>query len=168
MAIGNYTLINMINGSQLAKMKKCSWHVPAIKFIGMKQVVLKTCKYTWKITIFVKMWNLGQYLENLIFCQWLLNWSSNLKILLHVCDTYNCDYLKHSTFCFNLVDFQLSTDFPSQFGVFYRKITYRVTQRLVSQENAYKKSKTRRPFLHKTVGSGNSFTLIENNSRFLR
>ena len=28
------------NGSQLAKMKKeYSWHVPAIKFIGMKQLV---------------------------------------------------------------------------------------------------------------------------------
>ena len=43
----------------------------------------------------------------------VFNWSSNLKILLHMCDTYNCDYLKHSTFRFNLIDFQLSTDFPS-------------------------------------------------------
>ena len=34
-----------------------------------KAVGLKSCKYTWKITIFVKMWNLGQYHENLIFCQ---------------------------------------------------------------------------------------------------
>ena len=32
-------------------------------------VGLKSCKNTWKITIFVKMWNLGQYRENLIFCQ---------------------------------------------------------------------------------------------------
>ena len=40
-----------------------------------------------------------------------------------MCDTYDCDYLKHSTFCFNLIDFQLNTDFPSQFCVFYRKIT---------------------------------------------
>ena len=39
MAIGKYTLINMINGSQLAKMKEYSWHVAAIKFIGMKQLV---------------------------------------------------------------------------------------------------------------------------------
>ena len=46
-----------------------------------------------------------------------------LKILLHMCDTYTCGYLKHSTFCFNLIDFQLNTDFPSQFCVFYRKIT---------------------------------------------
>ena len=30
---------------------------------------LNSCKYTWKFTIFVKMWNLGQYRENLIFCQ---------------------------------------------------------------------------------------------------
>ena len=30
------------NGSQLAKMKKeYSWHVPAMKFTGMKQLVLK-------------------------------------------------------------------------------------------------------------------------------
>ena len=32
-------------------------------------VGLKSCKNTWKITIFVKMWNLGPYRENLIFCQ---------------------------------------------------------------------------------------------------
>ena len=40
-----------------------------------------------------------------------------------MCITYNCDYLKHSTFRFNLIDFQLHTDFPSQFCVFYSKIT---------------------------------------------
>ena len=57
------------------------------------------------------MWNLGQYREKLIFCQQLLNWNSNLKILLHMCDTYNCDYVKYSTFRFNLIDFQLNTDF---------------------------------------------------------
>ena len=42
-----------------------------------------------------------------------------------MCDTYSCDYLKHSTLRFNLIDFQLNTDFPSQFCVFYRKITKR-------------------------------------------
>ena len=86
-------------------------------------VGLQSCKYTWKITILVKMWNLGQNRENLIFCQYLLNWSSNLKILLPMFDKNNCDYLKHSTFRFNLIDIQLNTDFPSQFCVFYRKIT---------------------------------------------
>ena len=35
-----------------------------------------------------------------------------------MCDTYNCDYLQHSTFRFNLIDFYLNTDFPSQFWVF--------------------------------------------------
>ena len=55
-----------------------------------------------------------------------------------MCDTYNCDCLKYSTFRFNLIDFQLNTDFPSQFCVFYRKITF--IQKSVSQENAYKKS----------------------------
>ena len=84
-----------------------------------------------------------------------------------MCDTYNCDYLKHSTFPFNLVDFQLNTDFHSQFCVFYVK-SPSVTQRSVSQENAFKKSQNPSPFLHKTIGSDNSFTLIENNFRFIR
>ena len=56
-----------------------------------------------------------------------------------MCDTYNCDYLQHSTFCFNLIDFQLNTDFPSNFAFFTVKLSS-VTQRSVSQENAYKKS----------------------------
>ena len=42
--------------------------------------------------------------------------------------------------CFNLIDFQLDTDFPSQFYVVIVK-SPSFTQRLVSQENAFKKSK---------------------------
>ena len=57
-----------------------------------------------------------------------------------MCDTYNCDYRQHSTFRFNLIDFQLDTDFPSQFCVFTVK-SPSVTQRSVSQENAYKELK---------------------------
>ena len=57
-----------------------------------------------------------------------------------MCDTYNCDYLKHSTLRFNLIDFQLNTDFPSQFCVFFTVKSPSVIQRSVSQENAYKKS----------------------------
>ena len=91
-------------------------------------VGLKSCKYTWKITIYVNMWNLGQFRENLISCQYLLNWNSNLTILLHMCDLYYCDYLQHSTFCFNMIDFQLNTDFPFQFCVFYRKVTWRYSK----------------------------------------
>ena len=43
-----------------------------------------------------------------------------------------------------------------------------VTQRWVSQKNAFEKSKTLLPFLLKTIGSNNYFTVIENNFRFLR
>ena len=58
-----------------------------------------------------------------------------------MCDTYNCDYLKHNAFRFNLIDFQLNTDFTSQFcGVFFTVNSPSVTQRSVSQENAFKKS----------------------------
>ena len=45
------------------------------------------------------------------------------KIILHMCDTCNCDYLQDSTFCFKLVDFQLNTDFPYHFCIFYGKFT---------------------------------------------
>ena len=56
-----------------------------------------------------------------------------------MCDTYNCNYLKHSTFHFNLIDFQLNTDFLPNFAFFNVK-SPSVTQISVSQENAYKKS----------------------------
>ena len=85
-----------------------------------------------------------------------------------MCDAYNCDYLKHSTFRFNLIDFQLNTNFPSPNSAFFTVKSPSVTQRSVSQENAYKKSLNPSPFLHITIGSDNSFTLIENNFRFLR
>ena len=39
----------------------------------------------------------------------------------------------------------------------------KATQRSVSQENDFIKSKNPSPFFHKTIGSNNSFTLIENN-----
>ena len=35
----------------------------------IEAVGLKNYNYTWKITIFAKMWNLGQFLEKSIFCQ---------------------------------------------------------------------------------------------------
>ena len=112
-----------LTGGNWQKWKRVFLTCPCHKIYRDEAIGLKSCKCTWKITKFVKMGNLGQYRENLIFCQLLLNWSSNLKILLHMCDTYNCDYLKHSTLRFNLIDFQLNADFPSQFCVFYRKIT---------------------------------------------
>ena len=51
------------------KWKRAFPTCPCNKIYRDKAVGLKSCKYTWKITIFVKMWNLGQYRENLIFCQ---------------------------------------------------------------------------------------------------
>ena len=80
---------------------------------------------------------------------------------MHICDTYNCDYLQHTIFRFYLINFQLNTDFLSQFCVFTVK-SPSVTQRSVSQENAFKKRK--HPvalFFRKTIGSNNSFNLIE-------
>ena len=35
-----------------------------------------------------------------------------------MCDTYNCDYLQHSTFCFSLIDFQLRS-FGHQGALYY-------------------------------------------------
>ena len=59
-------------------------------------------------------------------------------------------------------------DDDDEFCVFTAK-SPSVTQRSVSQENAFKKSKTRRLFFfRKIIGSNSSFTLIENNFRFLR
>ena len=96
----------------------------------------------------------------------------------------------------NLIDFQLNTDFPSQFSFFTVK-SPSVTQRSVSQENAFKTSKNPSLFCFcflfcfvclfcfvlfsflfflflfvclfcRPIGSNNSFTLIENNFWFLR
>ena len=67
-----------------------------------------------------------------------------------MCDIYNCNYLQHSAFRFNLIDFQLNTDFPSQFCVFTLK-SRSVTQRSVSQDNAFKKSKTPSPLFRSTI-----------------
>ena len=48
-----------------------SLHDPAIKFYGVEAVVvLKSAVYTLKITIFVKMWNLGQFGKLVILKIW--------------------------------------------------------------------------------------------------
>ena len=36
-----------------------------------------------------------------------------------MCDTYDCDYLQHSTFRFNLIDFQLKVDMPILTCIFF-------------------------------------------------
>ena len=89
---------------------------------------------------------------------------------------YNCDYLPHITFRIYLADFQLNTEFPSQFFFFFTVNSPRVTQNSVSQQNAFEKrerekkqnktktqkqKQTKKPrfFSLKTVGSNNSVSL---------
>ena len=51
------------------KWKRVFLTCPCHKFYRDEAVSLKSCKYLWKIMIFVKMWKLGQYRENYLFCQ---------------------------------------------------------------------------------------------------
>ena len=64
-------LLLLVNGWQLAKMKKeYSWHVPAIKFIGMKQLVSKVTNIAYlKNYEICENGKFGAISENLIFCQ---------------------------------------------------------------------------------------------------
>ena len=58
-----------LTGGNWQKWKRVFLTCPCHEIYRDEAVGLKGCKNTWKITIFVKMWNLGQYRENLIFCQ---------------------------------------------------------------------------------------------------
>ena len=58
-----------LTGGNWQKWKRVFLTCPCHKIYRDGAVGLKSCKYTWKITKFVKMGNLGQYRENLIFCQ---------------------------------------------------------------------------------------------------
>ena len=51
------------------KWKRAFLTRPCHKIYRDEAVGLKSGKYTWKIMVFVKMWNLRHYRENLIFCQ---------------------------------------------------------------------------------------------------
>ena len=62
-----------------------------------------------------------------------------------MCDTHNCDYLKHNTFRFNLINSQLNTDFPSQFCVFTVKSPRSLKDRFL-KKMLMKRAKTRRLF----------------------
>ena len=58
-------------------------------------------------------------------------WSNlNLKILLLICGTYNCDYLLHTAFCLYLTDFQLIQISLPNFAFFTVK-SPSITQRSV-------------------------------------
>ena len=58
-----------LTGGNWQKWKRVFLTCPFQKIFRDEAVSLKSCKYTWKIKKFVKMGNLGQYRENLIFCQ---------------------------------------------------------------------------------------------------
>ena len=58
-----------LTGGNWQKWKRVFQTCPSHETYRDEAGVLKSCKYTWKITIFVKLWNLGQYRENLIFCE---------------------------------------------------------------------------------------------------
>ena len=60
--------ICLLTGGNWQKWKRVFLTCPCHEIYRDEAVGLKSCKNTWKITIFVKMWNLGQYRENLIFC----------------------------------------------------------------------------------------------------
>ena len=64
-----YEHLTHLTGGNWQKWKRVFLTCPCHEIYRNEAVGLKSCKNTWKITIFVKMWNLGQYLENLIFCQ---------------------------------------------------------------------------------------------------
>ena len=66
-----------------------------------------------------------------------------------MCDTYNCDYLKHSTFTFILIDFQLKTDFPFQFLRFLPKNHLASLKDRFLKKMLIKRAKTRRLFFTK-------------------
>ena len=69
--------------------------------------------------------------------------------------------------CHPLNDFQLNTDFPSQFCVFLnRKITQRYSK--IGFSRKCKEENPSHFFFRRTRGSNNSFTLIENNFWFLK
>ena len=62
-------LFYILTGGNWQKWKRVFLTCPCHEIYRDETVGLKSCKNTLKITIFVKMWNLGQYRENLIFCQ---------------------------------------------------------------------------------------------------
>ena len=74
----------------------------------------------------------------------------------------NHNYLPHTTFCFYLINFQVHGDFPYQFWIFNVKSSS-VSQRSISQENAFKKKERKKTvaFLFcKTIASNNSFSFF--------
>ena len=94
-----------------------------------------------KINIFVKMWNLGQICKKVYILSIIVSFAH----MWHK----NCNYLPHTKFRFYSIDFQLTTDFPSKFYVFYRRITWRYLKISLSNKMFLKRAKPRRFFFAK-------------------
>ena len=110
--------LDILTAHNWQKRKSTFLTCPCYEIHRAEAVGLKSSNYTYTITIFEKMWNFGQFCENLIFCQYNCLIKVRIKkILLYICDTYNCNYLLPTTFLFNFIDFQVNTDFSSQFYV---------------------------------------------------
>ena len=77
-----------------------------------------------------------------------------------------CDYLPHSKFRIYQIEFQLNTDFPSQFCVFLAQNHLTLLKDRLLKKMVLKRANTRRLFIIKTIDLNHSFTLIENNSGF--
>ena len=75
----------------------------------------------------VNMLNLGQFLEKSIFCQKLPIISVNLRIPLHICQLFYCDYLPRAqqiSFLFQ-IDFKSNAHFLSQCFVLFCFVSFR-------------------------------------------
>ena len=165
----------LVNGSQLTKMETVDspLHFIAMKFIRqLKAVALKIpiillkIWFLWICEIwgyFVEIW---YFPNNCLIKVWI--WKKKfLHILTHlVLIIYRTPHFL-SYFLLNRFSGKYRFPFPILQGFFTIK-SPSVTQRSVSQENAYKKSWNSSPFLRKAVGSDNDFTPIENNFRFWR
>ena len=118
-------IMNIVYMAPLAKMKKVvSWHFTAIKFIGEEQLVQKVQIYFKNYDFCVKFGAISWKCDILsITALSKFESKSESKKIRRIYETHNCDYLPHTTFLFYLINFHLNIDFPSQFCIFYRKIT---------------------------------------------
>ena len=112
---------------------------PCHKIYRDEAVGLKSCKYTWKITIFVKMGNWGNIKKIWYFVNNCFNWSSNLKIFC-TCVTRVIVIIWSTAYFVSTFRFSVKYRFPFPVLRFFTVKYSSVTQRSVSQENAYKKS----------------------------
>ena len=68
------------------------------------------------------MWNLGQFPDFVKIWYFVNNCLIQLeskKSFAHVWHVYNCDYLRHSSFRFTLIDFQLNRAYRFPFPILH-------------------------------------------------